>query len=167
MTQGAKIIKRKVGEIKNHSSFEKRLRGELIKIHQLLNGAGNWDAAKLFDPVSRRRRDVTMRWAQAGRLQEFRKEFWSREKHQQELSNPGRSRLAFSCGWQECSRRQTLTRILFYSSLGLSVGCRASCLHQSLSDEDFSLESRRGTWKKWRPQHPFVSHPFSTKFSSL
>lgn len=41
MTQGAKIIKKKVKEIKDSSPFEKRLRGELIKIHQLLNGTEN------------------------------------------------------------------------------------------------------------------------------
>lgn len=41
MTQGAKIIQKKVKEIKDCSPFEKKLQEELIKIHQLLNGTEN------------------------------------------------------------------------------------------------------------------------------
>lgn len=59
------------------------------------------------------------------------------------------------CG-RECSRQQHWMRIPVYFSSVLSVGCRASCLHPSLLDEDFSLESKRGTWKKGCPQQPLT-----------
>lgn len=158
MTQGAKIIKRKVGEIKNHSSFETRLRRELIKIHQLLNGAGNWDATKLFDLVSRTRGDA--QWdSWCWRLRDSERNSGA-QKQKRGLSTPGgEGWLSATVGGRESSRQQNQIRVLLYSSSVPSMGCRTSYLHPSLPDEDCSLESKRGRHVEERMSTPFWLSP--------